>query len=282
LTTYNRAERLSATIDSILKQTWSDFELIVRDDASTDQTRQIVSRYADQDNRIRYEVSTRNLGMPDNLNEGIRGARGYYVANLHDGDLYASTLLEKWTSALDLHPTAAFVFNQYRFIKKDGSTAVIHGEDLPPLFTGKRLLEDIYFSRWRFNSPIWGTVMARRSAYIAAGLFDARFGCVADVDMWMRLAESHDVAYIREPLISIPSRDALPSNWSVPEDVVRKIFWEGRMRHYRQQGARKIAEALRHMLYAGASSVYNASCRGKVIVSKTIPIWRDLDLRRLN
>jgi hypothetical protein len=52
-------------------------------------------------------------------------------------------------------------------------------------------------------SIVWGTVMARREAYDRANLFDARFGCISDVDMWMRLCEEWDVAYVRKPLITL-------------------------------------------------------------------------------
>jgi len=71
LVTYNRADLLDATIDSILSQTLADFELIIADDASPDRTQQVCQRWAISDCRIRYQRRPENIGMPQNLNLGI-------------------------------------------------------------------------------------------------------------------------------------------------------------------------------------------------------------------
>ena len=151
--------------------------------------------------------------MPGNLNAGILATSGEYVANLHDGDEYDPTLIEKSSAALDAYPRAAFVFNGYRELDSKGNTKQVWREPSPRIQPGWALLENMYFRHWRFGSPVWGTVMARRSAYLEAGLFDPRFGFVADVDMWLRLAEKYDVAYIAEPLIGLASPDAVPKSW---------------------------------------------------------------------
>jgi glycosyltransferase involved in cell wall biosynthesis len=270
LTAYNRAEALRGTLDSLLSQTFREFELLVCDDMSSDHTETVAREYATRDNRVVYHRNRRNLGMPGNLNEGIRRSRGHFVANLHDGDIYEPDMIEKWVSALESHPGAAFVFNKYRMLNATGETAAIYAEPLPPVFPGRRLLEEIYFRRWLFDSPVWGTVMARRSAYLEAGLFDPRFGCVADVDMWMRLAENHEVAYIGEPLIRLAAPEALPSNWVVSAGVVRAIFWESRRRHYRKRPLRMMAELGRHLAFSMASRVYLGACRVKLAIATRI------------
>jgi glycosyltransferase involved in cell wall biosynthesis len=271
LTTYNRAAALAATLDTLLVQTFGDFELIVCDDCSPDNTEEVVRRYRERDSRIRYHRHAKNVGMPGNLNEGIRLSRGEYIANLHDGDLYVPQLLEKWKAALDRNPGAAFVFNKYGALAEDGSLASVSGEDLPEVFPGAVLLEKIYFRRWRFDSPVWGTVMGRRSAYFEAGLFDPRFGFLSDVDMWMKLAEKHQVAFLSEPLINIPTRDTLPRQWNLKrEDIVlRKMFWEARVRHYRGRPAPMALEAAKHAWSVTWCLIYlamlrtNAALRGR-------------------
>src|SRR5712691_5136466 len=87
LTTYNRAASLSVTLDSILAQTFSDFELIVSDDCSSDDTTAVVQDYIRRDRRVRYRRNEKNLKMPGNLNAAIAEATGEYIANLHDGDV---------------------------------------------------------------------------------------------------------------------------------------------------------------------------------------------------
>lgn len=256
VTAYNRGEKLRDTLNSLLVQTYRDFELLICDDASSDGTEAVGREYACRDERVRYRRNKRNLGMPGNLNAGILSCRGEFVANLHDGDLYEPDLIDRWVTALKNYPRAAFVFNQYRALNQDGTTRVIYREPLPPVMPGGHLLETIFFRRWLFDSPVWGTVMARRSLYTEAGLFDPRFGCVADIDMWMRLAEKHDVAYVPEPLIALPSREAVPGNFVTPSRVVQRIFLESRVRHYRRRPLRLAAELGRHLSFVLASDAY--------------------------
>jgi glycosyltransferase involved in cell wall biosynthesis len=270
LVTYNRAAALAKTIETLLAQTFSDFELIICDDCSPDHTEQVVQSYRKLDPRIRYRRNTSNLRMPENMNRGIRQASGGYIANLHDGDLYDPRLIEKWKSALDRHPDAAFVFNEYADVSAEGDILYVNREDLPEVFPGSTLLEGIFYRRWRFGSPVWGTVMARRDAYERAGLFDSRFGWIADVDMWMRLAENHSVAYIAEPIIRIVDHKELPRQFVIDREaaLLHTIFWESRMRFYRGRPLRRIAEACRHAGFVAAHEAYllairmNAARRG--------------------
>jgi len=260
LTTYNRGYVLPVSIETILSQTYSDFELIITDNCSTDNTEDICRKYEKQDSRIRYRRNKRNLGMPGNLNAGILDSSGEYIANLHDGDIYAPTLIEKWTLALDTYPNAAFVFNAYRALDAKGNERVVYREPLPPCSSGTVLLKQIFFKRWRFDSPVWGTAMARRSAYEKVGLFDERFGFYSDVDMWMRLAEQFDVAYIDKPLISLASRETVPRLFDVgPKDtmcIVTQMFWKARIRHYKKRPFRLIAEVIRHTSFVVASKTW--------------------------
>ena len=255
LTTYNRAGLLSSTIEGVLAQTYGDFELLLMDDCSTDETPQIARRYEKQDSRVVYVRHSKNLGMPGNLNAGLKLAAGEYIANLHDGDVYSQHLLERWSSALDRHPNAAFVFNAYRHVDECHEERFVETLDLPEAVPGRILIETLYFRRWHFGSPVWGTVMARRAAYEQEGVFDSRFGFVADVDMWMRLAEKFEVVYINEPLISLPSKKAVPREITVTSlstlTTLQHMFYEARLRHYRNDFYRRIAEVARHFCYCG-------------------------------
>jgi len=259
LTTYNRARVLSQTIDMILRQTLREFELIISDNCSPDDTEAIGRKYEKLDSRVRYRRNDRNLYMPGNLNTGIREARGEYVANLHDDDIYQPSLLEKWAGALDTHPSAAFVFNAYRALNPRGEEVAVYREPLPPCFPGSLLIEE-YFRRWQFGSPVWGTVMARRTAYETVGLFDSRFGFFSDVDMWLRLASRFDVAYVDEPLISIPSRESLPRSFQAEriktQRILERMWLEARVRQYSDRPARLALEGLRHLSHVAAARAW--------------------------
>jgi glycosyltransferase involved in cell wall biosynthesis len=207
LVTYNRAAQLPTTLDSLLAQTHTDFELIVSDDCSTDGTPAVCERYAQQDPRIRYRRNPRNLRMPGNLNAAIGEARGAYLAITHDGDLYRADLLEKWAGALDRHPSAGFVFNGYREGARPGHTARSWLIDMPECMNGREFLERIYVPN-PGGCPIYGTTMVRKACLDAVGLFDPRYSMHSDIEMWVRLASRYDVAYVPELLITMMPREA--------------------------------------------------------------------------
>jgi len=205
LTTYNRAKVLPKTLDSILSQTFADFELIISDDCSTDNTEEICRSYESQDSRIKYFRNQINLKMPGNLNAAISRAQGEYIANLHDGDFYHKDLISKWKAALDDVPSAAFVFNAYNCFHYKTGEKFISGVPFGLKVDGKEIA--LYFFK-TFTSCVWGTVMARRQAYETHGLFNPYYGFISDVDMWLRLARYHDVAYVSEPLITLTPRES--------------------------------------------------------------------------
>ncbi len=203
ITTYNRADSLPLTLDSILQQSFKDFELIISDDNSTDATQEVCKTFCEKDSRIKYYRNPQNLKMPGNLNNAISRASGEYIANLHDGDVYRDDLIQKWCSLLDKHSDALFVFNQYMGYDKHGK---LHIDDhkLEEVNEGTVLFEHYLKT---LTSATWGTVMARRSAYEKFGLFNAEYGFISDVEMWMRLGLHGKVCYVNEPLIELTQRE---------------------------------------------------------------------------
>jgi glycosyltransferase involved in cell wall biosynthesis len=231
LLAYNRGNVLSKTIESLLVQTFSDFELIINDDASSDSTADVCGFFARKDPRVKYFRNTERLGMPGNLNAAIRRAGGEFVANLHDGDIYRPVLLQRWAEALDAQPDAAFVFNEYECQNRHGYTTIESnpfGPRLEPKELTLRMLFDL-------TSPVWGTVMARRACYEEMGLFNERYSWYSDVEMWMRLNLRYAVAYVKEPLMTLtPHEDDRPYaklNWhherilvAMHEEIIDRLF----------------------------------------------------------
>ena len=260
LTTYNRSSLLPSTLDSLLGQDYGDFELIISDNCSTDSTTEICREYAARDPRIRYFRNERNLGMPGNLNAAISRARGEYIANVHDGDVYRSDLISRWKSALDAVPSAAFAFNDYESLSSEGSPRV-YRMPFERKVPGERIALHFFETA---TSCVWGTVMARASAYREAGAFDPAFAYISDVDMWLRLSLRWDAAYVPEPLIRLMPRPADYSLlwpgilWSLAIYERQLDAWErrlpGQVARYRaafptlrrRHLARTLLSALRH------------------------------------
>jgi glycosyltransferase involved in cell wall biosynthesis len=252
LVTYNRAEFLPRTLDCILEQTYREFELFICDDCSTDATPNICRRYEAQDKRIQYVRNQTNLAMPGNLNAGIRRCSGEFVAILHDGDIYHRTIIEKWRAALVENPSAGFVFNVYRHLSPDGQSGALT-DTFSTFLKGSDFLEKICFRDRDLDCPVWGTVMARRVVLNEMGLFNARYGFWSDFDMWFRIAESHDVAFVPEALIDLPSRKTMPHLFDkgalVTHATIFRMFWAARCRHYQHEPVKLAYELMKQIGY---------------------------------
>lgn len=198
LTHFDRVDRLGATLESLAAQTVRPDEVLVWDDASPGDPAAVVATFRGAFPRLVFHRNPRNLGMPGNLNAVLAEARGRYIANLHDADRFHPTLLERWAGALDANPTAGFAF-----CRVGGRNAAQERRlvGCAPLVPGLEFYRRYFLNSWRGSSPVWGTVMARRTVYEQLLPFDAQFGAVADVDMWMRCCFVADVAFVDAALI---------------------------------------------------------------------------------
>lgn len=203
VTTYNRANKLRLTLASIAAQTRVPDELIVTDNASSDETAEVVAEFNDLFPLLRYNRNSKNVGMPRNLNIGISLASGNLIANLHDADEFDPMLLEKWEKAMIANPSAGMVFCGLDGRTNGDETQKVWLYDIKPLTHGKNFFSTHYVAA--AGSPIWGTAMVRKSVYQKYMPFDEQFMIWADVDMWMRICSTEDIAYVNEPLIILDS-----------------------------------------------------------------------------
>lgn len=116
--TYNRPVYLREAIASALRQTYRNIEVLVRDNASTDETRKVVQSFSDP--RLRYFRHATNVGPTENVIDGCREARGEYVANLHDDDVWESSFLEKLVPPLRENSAAGISFCDHYIIDANG------------------------------------------------------------------------------------------------------------------------------------------------------------------
>lgn len=122
LPVYNGERFLAGTIESLLDQTFGDFELIIADNASTDATRAICERYAALDRRIRYLRSDVNAGAARNFNWTVELARGRYFKWAAHDDLHAPQFIARCVEVLDRHPEVVLCFSRTEFIDEAGKT----------------------------------------------------------------------------------------------------------------------------------------------------------------
>lgn len=204
LPTFNRSDSLTRSIELILSQTYSDFELIIYDDGSSDNTTDILSSLNDP--RISY-FSFNNAGPPTPLNFILDRASGDYIIFLHDHDIFASDLLEKCVHALDQNHEIGFVLPGGVTIDHAGkaSSLAVHN------FINKSssYLIEIFSNRKSFALDFHACSMVRMSAMDEVGKFyNRKYGFYSDVELWLRLLQKFNFIYLQEPLLKFTSREA--------------------------------------------------------------------------
>jgi glycosyltransferase involved in cell wall biosynthesis len=206
--TYNRARLVTQTIDSVLAQTYPDFEVIVVDDGSTDNTRAVLAHYGA---RIKY-IYQENQGQPAARNKGLLASQGEYLLLLDSDDLVLLNKLELQASFLEAWPDFGLVYSGWQFINQVGE---ILGEVRPN--KQGQLLKDLLLRK--FNFPIHAALV-RRDCFDRAGLFDESLLRGDDADMWRRIAKAgYAFGCIEQPLIQYRiHQDGLYSSVS-PQDI---------------------------------------------------------------
>lgn len=187
---YNAMIYLSETLDSVLKQTFTDFEVLIINDGSTDSIVTWASGITDL--RIRL-ISQENQGLPGSRNTGIAHAQGEYIAFLDADDLWELTKLEKQVRCFKENPTVGVVYTW---------TLLIDEYSKP---TGRIFASQAEGNVWRelLETDVisnGSSAMVRRDCFEAVGVFDRTLTSAEDLDMWLRIAVHYQFAVVKEPL----------------------------------------------------------------------------------
>ncbi|MDP2432814.1 MAG: glycosyltransferase family A protein [Pseudomonadota bacterium] len=217
---YNAAWCVARALDSVLAQTWRDFELIVVDDGSRDGTSEILAGYGAA---VRVVVKT-NGGLSSARNAGIAAARGEYVAFLDADDWWLPEKLERQMALLDSRPSLLFCSTTTLVFTPEGRRLAdwrCHAEERPAL--------QCIFAANAHVAGSGSAVMARREAFTRAGGFDESLRSLEDIDMWMRLAALGDYACLDDPLTAIEKRgDSMSGNLDVMRAAAIRVMRKNR------------------------------------------------------
>lgn len=186
LSVYNQAKYLPQAIASILRQTFSDFEFLIINDASTDSTPQIFKRYRDQ--RITIFTHRRRQGLASSLNYLIRHSRGEYLARMDADDIAHPKRLKIQLDYLTEHPHIAACGTSVDLI--DAAGKKIGRKHYPPRITRPILM--------RYNPLIHPTVMIRKEVCT----YDTSLNGAEDYDLWLRLGSQYQLANINQVLLA--------------------------------------------------------------------------------
>ena len=194
LAVHDGADYVGAAIDSVLAQTFTDFELLIIDDASTDETVDVVRAY--DDGRIRLLRNERNLGQVASLNRGLHEARGAVVARLDHDDVSSPDRLERQLDVLRAEPRVGLVGTWAELVDGDERTiGVVDG----------RIATRVDFVYWTLLQYVLiphPSAAYRRDAALAVGGYDETLGPAEDKDLWRKLLlAGWDARVVEEPLV---------------------------------------------------------------------------------
>jgi len=194
---YNGQEYLRPAIDSILAQTFEDFEMLIVNDGSKDDSQKIVESYKDP--RI-VLINQKNQGVARSLNNGLDVAKGKYIRRHDADDISTPDSLKNQIDFLEAHKDYVMVCNQQAFMTSSGKIA--YGYRLPKdkYFKGKEYV-DLSFDDFSLNaaSPVvHGTACYRREDVLRLGKYRPEFIVSEDNDLWLRLLEKNKIAILNQ------------------------------------------------------------------------------------
>lgn len=190
MSVYNGEGHLREAIESILNQTFGDFEFVIVDDGSTDNTAAILDSYADA--RIVRVHNEANIGLTKSLNKGLGLARGEYIARQDADDVSLLERLDKQVMYLDKHPSVGLVGTTYDIISCEGRLLQVADVPTENSILQQKLLESNCFCH--------GSVMFRRICLHHVGGYRTFCGPAEDYDLWLRIAEHFELANLPDRL----------------------------------------------------------------------------------
>lgn len=203
---YNGEKFLREAIQSILEQTFKDFELLICDDGSIDKSRALAEQFTRTDVRVRL-LGGQHVGLEETLNRGLREAQGEFIARMDADDIALPDRLAKQVEFLQTHPEVVVVGGQVVVIDEAGNPR--HVWDMPQ---DHRKIDENHILG-RNIAIIHPTVMMRRDAVLKAGGYRVvAKNCVEDIDLWLRLAEAGRLANLPDVVLRYRQTSASSSS----------------------------------------------------------------------
>jgi glycosyltransferase involved in cell wall biosynthesis len=192
MSVHNEQRFLREALDSLLAQTFIDFQLVIIDDGSTDQTPTILDEYRQKDSRLQIETQE-NRGLIWSLNRGVQLATSPLIARMDGDDVAHPRRLERQVTFMDEHPNVAVLGTGVVHIDASGNRQTI----APPP-TDDTAIRSMLQETCCITHP---TVMMRRDAVQNVGAYRKAFLHAEDYDLWLRLAHNYQLANLAEPLL---------------------------------------------------------------------------------
>ena len=276
---FNAAEYLRQSVESVLEQSCRDFEIVIVDNCSTDQTGALIDELLKNSaGRIRYYKNDRNIGLVGNLNRCLEYAQGMYIKFLMADDLLLPGCLEQMAIGLDTCKSVTLVASGRLIIDEHGrELAISRYSNTNVVIPGKQAITECLFGSHYIGEPT--AVMFRKSDL--EGKFREDLPQVVDMDMWFRLLERGDLLYMGEPLCAIRQHadqmtHANIQSGALVEDNI-KLFEAYSHKAYIKPSLRLAAQHKVYMTYrVWMSRKYISSEKKKMVLNRygsTLAYW---------
>ncbi len=208
--TYNQAKYLPETLDSIINQTYDNWEAVVVNDGSTDETAEVLKKYEEKDSRIRT-IHKDNGGVSSALNEGLRNARGEWVCWLSSDDLFEPDKLDIHLQAMEEYPDIRFFHTNYSVLYEDTGCISPAGLDLSTFIPPLELQVLKFFEINYFNGI---SIAIHRDIFEQVGHFNEEYKAGQDFDMWLRISALYRSHFINKQTCTTRIRPAQGTDFS--------------------------------------------------------------------
>ncbi len=189
---YNSEKYISEAIESILNQTFKDFEFIIIDDCSTDKTWNIIQKYEKQDSRITAVKNEKNMGIPINRNKLVSMAKGKYVVWQDSDDISVVNRIERQYAFMEKNPDVGICGGWLQFFNEKGVLALQKYER-----SDDKLRKKIF----RYSPVSQGVAMIRKTVFDRVGKYDEHIKQAEDLDMTFRIGQYYSFANVQAILL---------------------------------------------------------------------------------
>lgn len=234
LPVYNGAKYLQESIDSVLAQTYRNWELLIVDDCSVDETPTIARKYVELDSRVKYFRNEENLRLPRNLTKGFSLTTGAYLTWTSDDNRYHPEALERMYQALQKNPQAQLVYTSFNVINENDDLVETYIAKSPRLLVG-------------FN-VVGACFLYTRKVYETVGNYDHEMILVEDYDYWQRVAQHFDIIAITDVLYDYRRHSGALSS-TMRKDTFHKNLEKLLLKYYKGFGRLDLLQ--KYHLYRG-------------------------------
>ncbi len=225
---YNHEKYVAEAIQSVLDQTFQDFEIVITDDGSTDQTVRELRRFSDQ--RIKLFCFENNRGACVAMGNCLDEANSQYIAVLNSDDTFLPFKLEKQVRFLDEHHQIGAVFGHAQIVDENGRPWSGKKHSYHRIFKQQNRSRYEWLNHFFYqgNCLCHPTVLIRRECYEKVGYLDKRLAQLPDLDFWIRLCMKYEIHIIQQDLIKFRLRSNKANISASKPETLKRIWWEYR------------------------------------------------------